>query len=633
MPPYGYGHMVHEHYVERLRTVIRGRRKRIAELKTKADAERYVRKVRAAARRCFAPFPKRASLNARVTGHKKYKRYTLETVVFESRPGFLVTGDLYLPRDAQGKSPGVLGLCGHSPEGKACDLYQSFSQGLANKGFVVFTIDPISQGERRQFYPKDGGARPGLCNAHNLMGNPMVLADDFFGTWRVWDAMRGLDYLLSRPEVDPARVGATGNSGGGTLTTYLTALDPRLTMAAPSCHVSSYLTDLENELPRDAEQNPPGLLAAGLDSADLLLCYAPRPTLILSQIDDFFDERAARLAYEEVRRIHELLGSRNTAAYFSGPREHGYHIENREAMYKFFMKHAGLRGSARESGVKVVDKEKLFATLKGETHKVGSRRAFEFTAEAAGALAKKRGKPSASKVTKTAKKLLSIPALRGAPHYRVLRNRQFAVETEPGIHAIVTVHGAIRSNFRPPTGRVTLYVGHTASAEEASRVKKIKALTRKKGFVSVDPRGIGRTMAVSCGDDDFFSPYGSDYLYACTGELLGESYFGRRVFDVMRAIDFLLANGAITVDLVGRGLGSLTVAFAALLHPSKPRARIQGYLPSYQLLTETPIHKWPLSVIPRGVLRHFDLPDVYRALGKRLKKEKPWGAMMRVIKA
>ena len=126
-----YPHMVHEYCVRRLRRIAADRRERIASLKTRRDAASYVKRVRSAARKCFAPFPARTPLNARVTGRDDYPRYALEKVVFESRPGFLVTGNLYLPKGDAGKRPSVLGLCGHSPEGKACDLYQCFSQGLA----------------------------------------------------------------------------------------------------------------------------------------------------------------------------------------------------------------------------------------------------------------------------------------------------------------------------------------------------------------------------------------------------------------------------------------------------------------------------------------------------------------------
>jgi len=134
-------------------------------------------------------------------------------------------------------------------------------------------------------------------------------------------------------------------------------------------------------------------------------------------------------------------------------------------------------------------------------------------------------------------------------------------------------------------------------------------------------------MAQTCACKDFFAPYGSDYLYAATGEMLGESYLGRRVLDVLRVMDFLLDGGAFEVRLVGRGLGAITAAFAALLHPAKPSVRILNYLPSYERIARSPRFDWPLSALLRGCLRHFDLPDVYRALGRRLTKSHPWASI------
>ncbi len=639
-----YGHMVHEHYVERIRGIMQAREERIAALKTKRDAQKYVRQVRAAVRACFAPFPARTPLNARTTGQDDYGTYSLEKIIYESRPGFLVTASLYLPNNNAKKHSAVLGLCGHSMAGKAEEVYQSYAQGLARKGFVVLVIDPISQGERRQFYPVDGLPRPGLCAAHNLMGNAMRLVGDFFGTWRVWDAIRGLDYLLSRPEVDRKHVGVTGNSGGGTLTTYMSALDPRLSMAAPSCHISSCLADIENELPRDSEQCPPGMLARGLDLVDLLICRAPRPTLILAQHDDFFDERAAARAFLDLQKVHRLLGS-NGAAYFAGPRNHGYHLENREAMYEFFMHHAGIAGSAKERGVRTVTPERLFATPKGQTRKLGSRPVFDFTRETAETMEKQRKRLSAAELVRTAEKILALPPIKGAPHYRVLRyvagpdkfgvRYQFAIHTEnehnpPMIQSILTMFGPIPYGTRFPATHIRLYIGHISSLEDAQKVRPIVRLRKaRKPFFTIDPRGTGETMAYTCDQNSHLAAYSSDYLYAVTCDMLGETYLGRRVFDVMRTMDCLLANKVKSIELVGRGLGSITAAFAGLLHPSKPKVKLLHYLPSYRVITSAPVHDWPFSCMPPGILKYFDLPDVYRTLGKRLQKSSPWNARMR----
>ena len=131
--------------------------------------------------------------------------------------------------------------------------------------------DPIGQGERLQYVDKNGQPRlrPGT-REHLYAGNQQFLVGQFFGSWRAWDGVRALDYLLTRKEVDSTHLGVTGNSGGGTMTTWLCGLERRWTMAAPSCFVTTFRHNLENELPADTEQCPPRALALGLDHEDFL---------------------------------------------------------------------------------------------------------------------------------------------------------------------------------------------------------------------------------------------------------------------------------------------------------------------------------------------------------------------------
>ena len=193
--------------------------------------------------------------------------YTIEKVIFESRPGFPVTANLYLPAGVDGPRPGVVGTCGHSTNGKAAEAYQSFAQGLARLGYVCLIYDPIGQGERLQYVTEDLKSRVGIgVREHLYAGNQQFLVGEFLGMWRAWDGIRALDYLLTRPEVDRQQIGVTGNSGGGTMTTWLCGVEPRWTMAAPSCFVTSFLRNMENELPADTEQCPPKAAGAGAGS-------------------------------------------------------------------------------------------------------------------------------------------------------------------------------------------------------------------------------------------------------------------------------------------------------------------------------------------------------------------------------
>ena len=259
--------------------------------------------------------------------------YRIEKIIFESRPAFPVTANLYVPKDVDLPRPGVVGCCGHSNNGKAEAAYQSFAQGLARLGYVCLIYDPIGQGERLQYVQEDLSSRIGVgVPEHLYAGNQQFLVGEFFGMWRAWDGIRALDYLLTRSEVDPQHVGVTGNSGGGTLTTWLCGLDSRWTMAAPSCFVTTFLHNMENELPADTEQCPPKALALGLDHVDFLAALAPKPVAILAQERDFFDVRGS---YDELQTTQTALptarpgterrpvrGPQTTRLYAGEPRVH-----------------------------------------------------------------------------------------------------------------------------------------------------------------------------------------------------------------------------------------------------------------------------------------------------------------------
>ena len=203
-----------------------------------------------------------------------------------------MSANLYVPKGRRFPLPGVVGSCGHSANGKAIDTYQSFCQGLARLGYVVLIFDPIGQGERMQYVDANWKPMRGTGTAeHNYAGIQQVLVDERFCTWRAWDAVRALDYLVTRKEVDTRHLGITGNSGGGTMTTWLCGLDDRWTMAAPSCFVTELRRNMENELGADIEQIPPRALALGLDHEDFLAALAPKPVIILAKEKDYFDAR------------------------------------------------------------------------------------------------------------------------------------------------------------------------------------------------------------------------------------------------------------------------------------------------------------------------------------------------------
>ncbi|MFH1706922.1 MAG: acetylxylan esterase [Planctomycetota bacterium] len=314
----------------------RKRRKRFERITTREAMAAHVAACRRTLKQLYHLPKKTTPLNTRVTGEIKHPDYRIEKLVFESRPGFLVTANLYVPK-GKGPFPCVLGACGHSNEGKAAQPYQSFGAGFALKGFMTLIFDPIGQGERRQYLQyKD--VMPGCVEEHITMGNQQYLFDDFFGSWRAWDGVRALDALLERPEADPSRVGMTGNSGGGTMTTAVAAVEDRLTMIAPSCYVTTFRHNLENELPADTEQCLPGIIAAGYEEYDHLTAAAPRPVLLSTAEDDFFDQRGSQEAFRHLKQVYTLFGRPDDVAIVTGPGGHGFSKTLREAVYGFFSK-------------------------------------------------------------------------------------------------------------------------------------------------------------------------------------------------------------------------------------------------------------------------------------------------------
>jgi dienelactone hydrolase len=633
--------MVQEYFVAQVRAAEKAGLEARAALRSRADAEAYIEKVRQSIRLCFGPLPDKTPLKPRVTGTLQRDSYRVEKILFESRPDFLVTANLYVPRGRKPPLPGVIGACGHSTNGKAAEAYQAFAQGLARRGHVVLVYDPIGQGERLQYgHLEKGRPRPGV-GEHLHAGNQQFLVGEFFGTWRAWDGIRALDYLLSRPEVDPRRVGVTGNSGGGTLTAWLCGLDQRWAAAAPGCFVTTFRRNLENELPADTEQCPPRALALHLDHDDFLAALAPRPFLLLAKEQDFFDVRGTEEAYARLRRLYTLLGRPDDVGLFVGPTAHGYTRENREAMYRWFGRAAGIPEGAVEPEVVVEQDEALWCTPKGQVADLGSRTVFSFTREKSQLLARRKG-PSGADLRRAVAAALRLPERSGPPDFRILREIEgrhypkahatpYAVKTEPGVFALVYRLSEARHDSRPPRdgSRAVLYVAHhSADAElrDEPLVGHLLGEEPRAAFYACDVRGIGESRPETCGAGQFLTPYGSDYFYAIHSIMLDRPYVGQKTFDVLRVLDWLGAHGHPEVHLAGRGWGSLPATFAALLHDRVARVTLKNALTSYREVAESETYAWPLSAFVPGVLEHFDLPDCYRALSaKGLRHIDPWG--------
>jgi len=181
----------------------------------------------------------KTDLHATITGTISGKGFHIEKLIYQSLPGFYVTALVYVPENGDKVHPAILVPAGHSTNGK--DHYQALSERLALRGYVVISWDPVGQGERSQFWDaKAKKSRYNLtCGEHAVMGNLAYLAGANLARWEVWDGMRAVDYLLTRPDVDGERINITGTSGGGTQTALIGALDERIKVIIPSCYITA----------------------------------------------------------------------------------------------------------------------------------------------------------------------------------------------------------------------------------------------------------------------------------------------------------------------------------------------------------------------------------------------------------
>ncbi len=289
----------------------------------------------------------RTPLNAKVTERLARDGYRIEKVLFESRPGVYVTGLLFLPDGAKFKPPyhGVILTCGHSGDGKGAATYQRGAVQGALAGFAVLIYDPISQGERQQV---PGGL---CCGPHNRYGALAALLGQSTARQRIWDGMRAIDYLYSRNDVRKDGVGCMGNSGGGTMTSLLEAIDPRIVSACPSCYISSLREVCLHCGPQDAEQNIFGQLAFGLNHAGYVL-LGGNAVRMHCCFKDFFPIAGSHETYSVVRdtaRNCALDPARYGMTDVPGP--HGWKESTRTSSIQWMRRWLALDASTPEIDV------------------------------------------------------------------------------------------------------------------------------------------------------------------------------------------------------------------------------------------------------------------------------------------
>ena len=629
-------------YLEKLtQEATRKRLARFNQIKTEADFKSWQEANRQTFLKLIGGLPgERTPLHPRVTGEVERGTYVIRKVIFESLPEYYVTADLYIPTTGQGPFPAILTPCGHSQNGKAYDVYQHLFIGLAERGYVVLSYDPMGQGERYQYWDflQNENLLKDPDRQHAMAGLQETLIGQNLARYFIWDGLRALDYLTSVPEVDPNRIGVTGNSGGGTLTTYISMLDPRVKAAS----IVTFITSLPQKIAArdldsgaDPEQDIPGLLAAGIDHTEFVGLIAPRPVLIGAAIRDFFPIEGTRQTFAELQTLYQKLGVPDHVKMVEFLQRHWYSQALREATYAWFDRWLkGIDAVAHEPEITTEKDATLECTPTGQViTSLGGERIYDFNrAQAQEDLeqlaARRRSADFHSTLAEKIRSRLALPAGIGAPEVKPLASTEagglviekLLLSTEPGISVPTRViHG---KNAKAPLPAVVYLRDRRGEGDNPD----LFATLARQGFVMAvaDVRGFGETWSprdVREVEENYFHPHdGRDADFAYAAAFLGRTLLGMRVQDALGVVRYLETRSDVDakrIALVGRGWAGIVAAYAGAVDPAVWRVAAESVPASYGALATAETYNQPSFFLLPGALEDFDLTDVFGAIAPR----------------
>jgi len=631
-----------ERYLVRVSNEARDRRKQmISAIATRQQiADRQKTVVETVWKILGGPF-ERTPLNPRVTGVVERPGYRIEKVVFESRPRLYVTANLYVPA-APGRHPAILGPLGHSVNGKAWPSYQKLFSNLARKGYVVLAYDPFGQGERIEYpgsRPGESAIGPGGTIEHEYAGRRLILLGANFGLFRAWDGIRGIDYLLTRAEVDQERIGCCGQSGGGTLTQFLAALDSRIKVAVVSEGNTEDLAHANVEPPGsadDAEQNIVPALSHGIDRADLLYAFAPKPLLVTVTLHDAGHTYSPEYVASSLDFIQEyahacaLLGADDRVSLQVTTQQHGYVYEMRRATYAWFNRWFEMKNAGDDEPSQAVETDQtLFVTQTGfVTTSLGGETALSLTRQLAAAIPT----PASSGPDELRTRILGVLGIE-APGGEGLAARVLATIRKPGYRAeqfeftsdreIRTPGWLLTPDNAEASTPTVLYVGEAATWSSVAEDAFAERLCGRGGcrIAVIDVRGRGDCAIAYPRRGRFYFPsrIPNEAYLTWFALMLGKPLLGGQVYDTLRALHYLRSRPDIhgPVSLVGDGPHGLIALYAAALDRAVPGVALRQTVTDYRALAVAERYTQPFGIYTYGILREFDLPDVAGAVGPR----------------
>jgi len=577
-------------------------------------------------KKLIGDLPPLAPLEATVMKRVQHNGYVIENIVFESRPGHHVTSNLYLPY-GKGPFPAALIFCGHEMTSKATESYQKTAILFALNGFAALVVDPISQGERVQFTDSDGKRiLRGSTTEHTLLNAGANLTGSNIVAWELFDNVRSLDYLISRPEVDAERLGCLGNSGGGVQTAYFIAYDDRIKVAAPCSNIASRERNYELYGTGDGCQQMPFEGREQLEIADFLIMFAPKPVLILAGRFDFVDYRGTETAVRELSEVYRTFGEPEKVKLFTYDDGHGISRPKREAAVTWFRQWlCADTVPVREGAIEVLPEEATYCTATGQVNSffAGEKNVQDFTLEMARELGGSReaffALSSAEEIRLKLRELLSLQNGRidvKAEAISIEQHKNFRLgkyilrrEGEVPLPCLFFIPEKISS-----VDTLVVWLNESGKAAIASDYVNIMPQMRAGNPVLLaDLRGMGE--AAESPEANEWKYYNREYHNTIISLHIGQPLPGQRTEDIFTLLEFVSVQNLIKdlpVKIIASGSAGPVAIYASVLDDHISKIEIDHSIRSYFEILERPMERdWYSYVIP-DVLKFFDIPDLLK---------------------
>lgn len=623
------------------------RDKNHALLRTAADIETRNRTVRESLLSMLGEFPPKGLLDVRTIRTAQKDGYRVENVMFLSRPDFWVTGNLYVPTAGSGRFPALISPCGHYPLARMTPQYQSAYISLAKSGFVVLSYDPIGQGERRQYWnpATDVTHVGGPVFEHSMAGQLLLLFGENLTGYLVWEGMRAVDYLLTRPEVDPARIGCAGHSGGGTLTKFIAVADPRIQCAAILEGGTANQWPARSIGIADIEQNLFPAALRGIDNVDLHAAIAPRPLLVgIESYSERFNNAA-----DAIQWYYKKLSVGEKFDTVAADDPHSWTPKLRHATTDWFSRwFYGRSGPQQETALETSRPEDLYCTSNGSLlYSHTGKTIFSVIAGKAATLPPHQ-QPLRTHVDLAVHRRQVRDRLRTLLRYQRQRpsldvrhivttpREGYRIDkieflSEPGIYIPAWV---FIPEARSQALRTVLYFNDEGVQSDGMEYEggESSGLTRgvldelvRDGnlIIAADVRGSGATRtsdASPLSAGKYGQLFDVDTRAAYAAWSMDCSLLGMRVLDVVRCVDYTMqreGGDKRRLHLIGKGCAALWCLFAAALDERIANLICTDCLLSYRTLAMADRYLYGADVFIPDILHHYDLPEIAAAIAPR----------------